>query len=152
MLDKIQIAALRKANIVSFHRLKDGTSHICATKRNAPTAQDPFAQDIDIRIPCDSTLDDYDSPHIDGAPWAAFDMLYVSSYADEWTTVAGLLREGDSVTLEWRRGNRSTTTLKDLGIVADTLMFVVKRGDKRLTFHIGDYTGPDHTARMIRRA
>jgi hypothetical protein len=160
MLTKIQIAALRKANRIVFsHREgdKDGDSVIRAIKENRPSEKDPFAQDVECEIPCSWSLTDYaegDSRITYTAQKAgqfrAFEMIHVAQYEECWKTIASLLREGDALTLLWKRNAWNTGNLTDVNLHGDGLDLQIDRGKTRLTFHIRMSVCPDNTARMIR--
>ena len=151
-ITKIEIAALRKADSVSFHNPPNGEAYICAIKRKEVTTANPFADDIRITVPCESRLRDYEGSFITSrATFTAFDMIHSAQGDDGWQTIASLLRDGDALTLVWQRGAWSSPDLTDKGYVGDLLLLIVQRSDKRLTFAVGHYVGPRHSsARMVR--
>lgn len=162
-LDKVQIAALRKADTISFHH-NDGKSYIVATKRKERTERDPFADDVRVNIRCKWSLVNYESndpndahasafsaPAIPGDKFKAFEMLHSPSHTDHWQTTASLLKPGDVLTLKWVRGGKTTDGMRDAQFVGDDLFLRVQRGDKSLTFHVGDTICQRYsTARMVR--
>ena len=159
-LDKVQIAALRKADAISFHHYQ-GKSYIAATKRVERTVAQPFADDVRIDIPCGWRLTNYDpndsglgGPAIEGDKFVAFDMIHTAQYEDGiWQTVASLLKPGDVLTLHWTRNGGTTQALNDAHMVGDRLRLVVERGDRKLRFQVGEYFGPaSNTSRMVRWA
>lgn len=153
MLDKTQIAALRKANSVSFYATREGKSGISAVKERHSTPAEPFAQDVRIEIACASRLVNYDREtgiRANDEAYTGFGMIHTSHACEEWQTIASLLREKDVLTLEWQRGAWSSPALTDSGIIGDRLILRVQRGDKRLSFLADHYCGPNNTARMVR--
>lgn len=158
MLTKFDIAALRKADRVVFaHWPKDGASHIRAIKDNRPTEKDPFARDVEITIACGFRLTDYSEGNAQitydasqkGA-FTAFEMIHCSHLSDTWQTIAELLREGDTLTLEWQRDARRCGHLTDAALHGDALDLRVERKNARLTFHVDTSISADNTARMVR--
>jgi hypothetical protein len=158
-LDKLALAALRKADRISFHH-SDGKSVIRATKENKPSERDPFApRETVITVPCEARITDYerggflgtDAYRDDLRGYAAFAWLSHAQSADcIWQTIASILKAGDELTLYWQRGGLSHQAMKDAGLHGDALHLRVRRGDKRLLFLIDTYCGHDSTVRMVR--
>ena len=90
-LDKMDVAALRKADSISFHHItmSPSTPHISASKR---IKNDPFQDEARREIPVTSNLADGD---------VAFEMIHSSQYHQAWQTIAKLLRPDDVLRLEW---------------------------------------------------
>ena len=119
-LSRLDVAALRKANTVSFHYTQ-GRAFIRATKRMEPSERDPFApKEVSVEIECASCLRSYDDD-IKPNAYKAFDMIHSAQLHEEWQTIAALAREGDEVTLHWQAGAWTSETLKDKGLVGDVL-------------------------------
>lgn len=156
-LDKITLAALCKADIISFHRHDNGDSFINATKKLKATTADPFApKEITIRIDCNSVLDEYERPAVWNPTYEAFDMIHTPSYDKVWQTAVSLLRAGDVLRLRWGRGAGTTLDMQKVGFVGDRLLLEVSRTNAQgkittLTFHVGQTTGRDNSARMIKK-
>ena len=158
-LDKMALAALRKADTISFHHA-DGKSLIRASKKHKPTGRDPFApSETTVTVSCNAAITDYDRGGCWGTDayrddlkcYAAFAWYSHAQYADcTWQTIATVLRAGDELTLYWQRGGLTNQGMRDAGFHGDALYVRVRRADKRLTFLIDTYCGHDNTARMVR--
>lgn len=165
-LDALQLAALRKASRVCFyHRPQPDatgeTSYISAIKENKPSPADPFAPpETIILIPCEWYLREYTgSDSSDRIPYNsdqfhAFEWVSCAKSDECWQTTASLLRVGDKLTLRWERGGFTTQGMTEATprLYGDALRLQVRRGDKRLMFHIDTSIGENNSARMIRRA
>lgn len=160
-LDRIQVAALNKADRIAFHHRPHhgdtvpAMSWIDAIQAADVTVADPFSQDRVITVSCASRFTDYQRESgcaVTGDAFRGFDMIHAAQHCDEWRTVAKLLRTGDELTLHWQRGAWGTPALNEAGIVGDRLLLIVERDKRRMTFVVGHYTGADNTARMVRRA
>jgi hypothetical protein len=149
-LSRLDIAALRKADSVVFRQSFDRTGEIVAIKEPTQTQRerDPFAQEVRHRIAVGSHVHTYGRES--GARHSAFEMIQNADYAPAWTTIAGLLRVGDIVSLSWLRGNQ-TESLNGAGMVRDELRLAVKRGERgRFVFLVSVRVGPDNSARMTK--
>jgi hypothetical protein len=162
-LDAIQLAALRKADRVSFfHRAKPDatgeTSYICATKENKPSGNDPFPRESVVIIPCECRLVDYSNAAIpfDSTDWSGFAMIHAAQFDDAWKTTTSLLNARDKLTLKWSRGAWTTERMENATpkFYGDVLELCVARGGKTksLTFHVETSICENNSARMIRRA
>jgi hypothetical protein len=163
-LDALQLAALRKADVVCFfHRLVPDatgeTDYIDASKRAKQSATDPFSHETHVIIPCDYRLSDYGRgddkiPYKSPDKWHAFESVSSAQYSDEWRTIASLLRVGDKLTLHWQRGAFTTESHANATphFYGDGLSLIVARGEKSLAFHVHMSVCENNTARMIRRA
>lgn len=164
VLDSTTIAALRKADDVVFRFSGAGTeeavSYIRAIRR-APkaTPTNPFPQEVEVRIPCDSRITNYESefPASKSAAEGLTGFALVYSYEATWTSLTKLLRPGDVLSLLWERGAYNTEATKACvpPMFGDRLSVRINRADKKghdtsLTFTVDQYFGPDNTARMIR--
>lgn len=164
-LDKVQIAALRQANTVSFHHLApDDTgsvprSFIRATKRVEKSASNPFGpSEASVEIPCDWRLTDYTRSDEGKVPYGtgefrAFEMIGSAQHHEEWQTTASLLRAGDIVRLLWSRGGFTTEGMRSASpaFYGDGLSMEVIRGERRLVFHVGFQVSENNSARMVQR-
>lgn len=152
-LTKMDIAALRQCDLVSFHHSRDGHSFINATKRCQKTEADPFARDMDYRVSCETYFTSYEpaSRSYYRPTFIGFEMIYSYTHDNAWRTIANLLRADDLVILHWEHGSLSSETLRDAGLVGDELKLDVVRGKQKLTFNLSAQVGrSDGAARMIR--
>jgi hypothetical protein len=162
-LDAIELAALRKANTVSFHHLApDDTgyvprSFIRASKRMEQSASNPFGPtEVSVEIPVDWRLADYSRgekvPYGTGE-FRAFHMIGSCQFHEEWMTVVSLLRVGDILRLLWSRGGFTTEGMREAApaFYGDGLSMEVIRDKRRLVFHVGEQVSEDNTARMVQR-
>ena len=160
----MQIAALRKAETLSFHHhAKNNASFIRATKRYREgewRQSSPFrtSEDAYLEIPCAWRLTDYTRGDENKIPYGsdqfnAFEMIHAAQSERAWSTTASLLRVGDKLTLLWERGGWTTEAMEKATphFFGDTLHLQVDRGDKRLCFHVRTSICEDNSARMVRR-
>ena len=149
-VSKIDVAALKKADRVVFRHIR-GESQIEAIKE--ADERNPFEQ---VRaIPCGAKFVDYSERKVFGPAldtFTGFEMFHTPNYNEEWTTIIGLLREGDELTLVWTRDGFTAQTHEDAALHGDRLSLAVKRGEKTMRFHLETRVCPDNTARMIRSA
>jgi hypothetical protein len=152
-LDALQIAAMRKADVMCFHH-RERQSYIRAVKRNAKTERNPFAEDVEIVIPCETRFVSYekDESYFHPMPdFTAFEMEHCAQSSLDWQTTAAFLKVGDVVTLKWCRGAMNTQGADDIGWCGDYLKLQIARGDKKFSFHVNQCFVPRHSsARMIR--
>ena len=151
-ITKIDIAALRKADSVSFARDEKGAFIAMTKKAGDPTEANPFPQDVHYNVACDAHIADYT-----GSMWGRQHDCYRAAYHttsaqwdEEWQTVASLLKPGDELTLAWAAGNDSPA-LREKGIMIDELRLNVSRDRKRLVFLLARQTSVDDRWRMVRR-
>jgi hypothetical protein len=152
-IDKLDLAALRKADAICFdHYTRDGIDvrAIRAIKRNEPSERDPYAQDITHTVSVGSAVRAYESGGT-SKTWTCFEMIHTPQYHDAWQTIVSLLRVGDELTLFWEADNNSGY-VNEAGLHHDQLSLVVQRGSKRMTFKVRSSVCPDNTARMCRAA
>ena len=154
VLTKVDIAALKKADHISFHHF-GGKSYIRATKERDRSERDPFAEDSHVDVICTWALSNYDGWPDGDQQWLkanefkSFHMIHTPSTLC-WQTIAGSLRVGDVLKLCWVRGN-STEAIHSVNFSTDQLRLEVQRGDKKLAFLLAQQTGPDNTARMVQK-
>lgn len=145
MLNATQLKSLRNANSVSFHH-HDGNEHseivvhygeddCCETKITTATALVDYKNSVGYSV-------------ADMVKFWGFDMVHACKYCDEWKTIPQLLKVGDILTLKWVANSWHDN---DTGFVGDRLYLEVVRGKKRFTFLVGDFHGPDNTARIVKR-
>jgi hypothetical protein len=170
-LDAIELAALRKADCVSFHhhRLKTvaetggAASFIRATKEFRQSKSNPFGKtEAALEISVGARLTEYTrgddaipyEARNEAGDYAAFEMIHAAQFDDVWKSIVALLRVGDELTLHWRRGAFTTDAMQEASpkFYGDQLLLQVDRGDKRLTFMVDMSVTENNTARMIRRA
>ena len=159
-LDVLQLAALRKADVVCFfHRhVPDATgetSYIDAGKR---AKQNASAQDAHVIIPVPYRLREYtqgdDKIPYNSEDWKGFESLSSAQWSEEWKTIVSLLRVGDKLTLHWQRGAWTTESMANASpkFYGDSLSLIVERAKATLEFHVRMSVCENNTARMIRRA
>jgi hypothetical protein len=144
MLNKLDIKALRECGKLSFHHV-ERESYILATKEPSRREKEtnPFAQDNDRKILC----------HANGYlhSFRAVETMFPES--NEWQTIAGLLREGDEISLIWGvdygRNQYMEKALPE-PLHGDQLKLRITRGEKVLQFLISQQCCPDNSARMIK--
>jgi hypothetical protein len=166
-LSSSDVHALRRADSVCFHTLPDGNARIDALlttwahphPRIFTTAEqrlfpEPDHSDRRHRIPVTGAIVGFNQEghwYERGLPDAtAFAMVHAARLDDIWRTIAAFLRVGDVLTLRWRASN-SNQYLREAGLHRDELRLVIRRGQRDWTFLVDIATGPDNTARMIRR-
>lgn len=88
---------------------------------------------------------DVNLPHAE-----CFESVSSARFSPVWTTLAGLLRAGDVLHLEWVADNH-TYLAENHGLHSDELRLIVRRGKRKLTFALAFRVGLDNSARMIRR-
>ena len=157
-LDKIDIAALRKADRILF-RHSGGKSTIEAIKDGVKTERDPFARDVDHIIPCDFRIEDYTEGLFRishdarrAGRFEAFESVHRYAHTTGvFDTFAAFLRPGDEIRLEWMRDAGRTLALAETPLHADELRAHVSRGETgRYMFHIDYRITDDSGARMVR--
>jgi hypothetical protein len=162
-LDALQLAALRRADVVCFfHRhVPDATgetSYIDAGKRAKQSSTDPFAQDAHVIIPCEFRLREYtqgdDKIPYASTDWKGFESISSAQWSEEWKTIVSLLRVGDKLTLHWQRGAWTTESMSNASprFYGDNLSLIVERAKATLEFHVRMSVCENNSARMIRRA
>jgi hypothetical protein len=143
------VKALRTADVISLHFV-NGVSTIAATK-NLKTAGPFDERERRHTISVSGFVTDYRNEYSYSRQeeYKCFAMVY--GYNEVWATVASLLKPNDLITLHWIGGNDSQN-LKNGGLTQDLLKLEVKRGDKKLVFHVEDSIVPPHsTAKMVQR-
>lgn len=139
-LTALELAALRKSDdICAFHR--EGRSFLRAYK---------FAVDQNIEIECGTCWTDYSRESGTSYPVPLFDAFaMVGNYTHSaLRTIVTLLHVGDELSLAWVR-DAGKSYVKDAGLHWDTVDLLVRRGDKRLRFHLDTNVCKDNSARMI---
>lgn len=157
------VKALRLADRVCFDH-----SPTEAGIRAISSGPAPFRHEITLEVPAAGSVRvhglnlDYDTRY--GKTATCFAMIYPGAV---WRTIAGLLRKGDELRLEWvgadNNGYLSGATVTrekpngeytpGLGerLYHDRLYLKVwRKGKERYAFHVTDSITPNNTARMIR--
>jgi len=167
-ITKLDIAALRNADSVTFHHfdgrslirahirwIRDSTPvYTAAQQRMYPSPDQHNGRERSREIATDAKLHGYkadgcDAWHGGDSPKAsAFHMEF--SMTAELRTIAELLHADDILTLEWTANNDNENN-KSVGWHRDELRLIVRRGARVMTFLIDVYVGPDNSARMIRQ-
>jgi len=152
----IELAALRKADTVSFHR-NGADSLICASKKCEASPLDPFApREREVRIPVDF---DFINSHGEdmiptGSEFVAFEWVPSAQYDMAWQTIAHFIKAGDVLCLHWYRGAMNSPMLISHGLVGDMLSISIRRGEgknqKTFVFLIDKSVSENNTARMIK--
>lgn len=157
MLTKIDIAALRKADRIIFRteNAEERRPFTIEAIKEAPqaTPSNPFPQEARHIVTVDAQVRDYAEGSWGGSyrieTYTAFEMIYSAQSDDEWQTIAGLLREGDEITLIWTHDN-SSPALREVGVGIDSLTLRIQRGDKRLSFNIQSHAYTSARHRMVK--
>lgn len=164
-LSREDVAALRKADSVTFHRTKGEAylracldRHIDDTTK-ALRALFPVFRDErnrDRRIEATDGIGGYDGNRRwwvadDDVEVRCFYMLHHADMSTEWQTIAAQLRPGDTLRLRWLAGN-DNENLERAGMHRDELRLMVtdSRGKGR-AYLVAIEVGPDNSARMIKR-
>lgn len=144
-VDKVMIAAMKKADRIVFRHTPEKGSQIEAIKEAKPTKADPFAREVMVVIPCSFGLDDYGSEGSDEYPAQArafdlnaldngifygFEMEHNAQSARAWQTIVASLKDGDMIGLRWMRNAGTSPALVKLGVVVDELRLWVERGER----------------------
>jgi len=147
-LTKIDVAAMKKADHIVFRHVR-GESQIEAIKE--ADERNPFEQ---VRVvACSAKFVDYSDRKVFSSAldtFTGFEMFHTPNYNEEWTTIIGLLREGDELTLVWTRDGFTCQNHKDAALHGDRLSLAVQRGEKTMRFHLETRVCPDNSARMIK--
>lgn len=149
-LTKMDIAALRKADMLSVH-LVSGKQSVRAIKRAERTEKAPFAQDIEYAIGAEVTLDYRAGLDAEvNARCKCFGLIWLyQSQLTHATSIINTLRVGDGVRFSFYPDGGSNGYLAGRGIHRDLLYIIVyRKGVKHAQFEIEDSTCPDNTARM----
>ena len=165
-LTKEEVQALRKAtDSVCFDFIPDsGISRIRANSKVGTGEGSTRTVFVEV----DSFIRYQDKNFKDQPVVRCYEMEHFPQMA-EWQTIAGSLRAGDVIQLDWREsgngyleGCRCNVTTesgyvaaRDEPIYWDRLFLRVqrplKRRTKELVFHVGDSICPNNSAKMIRR-
>ena len=163
------IKALRTADTVSARR-SGGQSQLEATRRT-DKEEDIFTSDRDSTriIPTRDRVMAYkrcETTSTEGFDPSCFAYSFGGGHNETWTTIAGLLRAGDELELEWIAGNNSGylnaaegvcddggggITIPFKGLHHDQLRLrIIRQGKRGYLFNLADSICPDNSARMIR--
>lgn len=167
ILTRDDIQALRKATSVAFHH-HDGRSYLRVYLR---TSGDPAIytaseqrvypgtdggitgerhRDIDTEGSMSGfTGEGFASWNLETNPKAS--AFYLTHHMkSEHETIFNLLRAGDTLWLTWL-GSNNNDNVRGIRWHRDELRLCIARGDNTMVFLIQAETGPDNSARMVRR-
>lgn len=134
-LTKLDLKALKRADMIAFH-----LSEIEAIKE---IHNDPFETEKRYSIPVEYKTD--------GDVKKAFHMKFSPKVDMAWQTIVNLLRVGDEIILEWKKGWGDNKLLEDAGITEDALYLHVRRkGKVKYTFLVDTQTGRKANGGMVR--
>ena len=167
MITKQDLAALRKAETVVFRSFKgEGTLEVGIRGWGDPVVYSAADQRLfpetgmayDERrrvISVNATISGF---HEGSGIWrgddesSAFEMIHGGPYNAVWTTIVGLLRAGDRVTLAFGADAHNNGYVYSANLHADELRLLVERdGKPTMTFLIKVSVCADNTARMVQR-
>lgn len=159
-IESAQLRALRSADSVVF-RLYQGQATIEANRdaRNSPDGFD--AKSVIYaggeRVSDYTRTGDNDGYAMGnrrngGRGYAAFHMEHSGpKYSRDLATLISRLAVGNTVKLEWVRGNDSELT-REAGIVRDELRLVIVKGKREESYLVESSATLDNSARMVRLA
>ena len=170
LLSRDDVTAFRMAQRVAFVVRDDGTAYMRASLRESWTDETriftvreqrlfPATHDLggrDRKVPCAQRVCDYHPNRPLHDERARYDCFYYDQFArqnDEWLTIAGAMRPGDQIQLEWTAGNDSPV-MNAVGYHRDELRLKLANADggNIRFFLVAVQVGPDNTARMVRQA
>jgi hypothetical protein len=152
-VDKVMIAALKKADRIVFRHTPAKGSQIEAIKAANPTKSNPFDQEVTVTVPTSFAVDDYGGHGTEQYPgperalsgsdmasgnFYGFEMEHTPQSARHWQTIVATLRAGDMIGLRWRRNAGTNPGIYRLGVVMDDLWLWVERGDKCVGSYLVD--------------
>ena len=134
-LTKMDLKALKRADMIAFH-----LSEIEAIKE---IHNDPFETEKRYSIPVEYKAD--------GDVKKAFHMKFAPKMDMAWQTIVSLLRVGDVIILDWKKGALTNDLLRKAGLVEDALYLHVRRkGKPKYTFLVDTQTGRAANGGMVR--
>lgn len=163
-LTRMDIAALRKADRVSFHynvrHVDNGERRSFIRAHKEPTyaerERDPFAREQIHEIDLGPNGEhhrviNYGDRHDGG--WSAFESVMAAQVTETWRTVVRSLKVGETIVMHWTRDNNSETIRKADLHVDELTVSVGKEGAQNGArwYHIATRITPDNTARMVQR-
>lgn len=137
----LQIAALRKSDRIVFRHDK-GASQIEAIKEHKPTAEDPYARDQSVVIPCLFACHDYGGHGTETYPappraiehkdaqsgrFFGFYMNHSGGRDAELKTLLTLVKAGDVLTIHWERNAGTNPAIYALGVECDQVKLSLDR-------------------------
>jgi len=162
------VSALRKAESVTFHlntggffsgirvslRSYTGDQRIyTATEQRLFPQPDSGDRQREI-VPAENTaggFTEHASHVLGGHGTECFHMIHSAQYDQEWLTVAGLLKAGDEIHLNWTADAHTNGLMRDNSLHGDRLRLCIVRPSKvRLMFAIATSVSYDNSARMVR--
>ena len=134
-LTKMDLKALKRADMIAFH-----LSEIEAIKE---IHNDPFETEKRYSIPVEYKTD--------GDIKEAFHMKFPAKMDMAWQTIVSLLRVGDEIILDWKKGAWTNDLLREAGLVEDALFLHVRRkGKLKYSFLVDTQTGRATNGGMVR--
>lgn len=158
-LTAADLRKLRTADTISFHRSPDSSGIKASKDKHAPTGHTTLWEH---EIPAHSTIKacygSFQPPEGKPLPEVAYCHYYLS-HADNihepWRTIAGLLKKGDRLEMEWTRDAHTNGYSEKARLHADRLRLIIHRGTgtrkKAMLFIITIQICEDNTARLICR-
>lgn len=150
MLTKADISALRQGDDLVVHLTKDQATARVA-KRNRPTDENPFAQDVYHELTATVALHGYRGKN-EIASGAAKCFAMVSFYHNQHTHISAvvkMLRVGDVVTFRFHPDYHTNGYCAAAGLHADVMTLEIRRADKLYAvFEIDSCICPANSARM----
>jgi hypothetical protein len=145
-LTKIDISALKKADIIYFRTHKGESNIECVKiKSEKEKIEDPYRDNIRYNISVKHNLQDYGRIKIVENNFMAFGLVY--NYSEVMESIIAFLKENDEITLVWVRDNNNQYVGVSLHV--DVLKIRINRGDKTFLFIIDHSVCEDNTTRMI---
>lgn len=146
------LRALRHADTIVF-RLNDGQATIEASI-DARNSRDGFEHTSVSYVAHDVT--DYERGRSDvpmsERRYSGFVYMGSAKFDQVTQTLLTRIAKGDTVTLAWRYGN-GVPVLRDVGYRTDDLRVLITKPSGRVeTYLVESSTGPDNSARMVKRA
>ena len=133
-LTKMDLKALKRADMIAFH-----LSEIEAIKE---IHNDPFETERKYSIPVEHKTD--------GNVKRAFHLNFGARVDMAWQTIVSLLRVGDEIILDWKKGAKTNDLLRKAGLVEDALYLHVRRkGKPKYTFLLHTQTGRATNGGMV---
>jgi len=134
-LTKMDLKALKRADMIVF-RLNE----IEAIKE---IDNDPFETEKKYSIPVEYKTDSDIKE--------AFHMKFSAKVDMAWQTIVSLLRVGDEIILDWKKGAWTNDLLREAGLVEDALFLHIRRkGKRKYTFLVDTQTGRAANGGMVR--
>ena len=150
-LEKIDVAALRKADRLAIGLNPDGTMVCRAVKENRKTDSNPYAQDVMVDIPSTVVLHhNWRMDHTHATCAANFSFYRCGSPTAEQTAIDSV-KVGDFIEFEFYADSHTIGYMTDAGLHADSLRLHINRGGKLAATYLLDvHCSSDTWGRMVR--